>query len=451
MYYTQNCGFVVILPTAWMSRRRKGLKGKRMFDKYYLKRTLITFLTVLLTVGIIIYIAYHIAGSFGATLQLSDAVYESVTRVLDTDGYVMRHEKVLYASHAQSGSVTPSVQDGTRLGIYDKAADIYDNTLPDVQARIREIDEQIALLEDSRTEKVSVVNTSGLEAAIFNNVQDIRLMVENRSYGDATTMRSTLLVNILKRDILKGTMTDYNDQLAALQAEKRNLTLQLGACLETVYAPVSGYYYADTDGYESIFSADGIDSMSYESFMAMIGTDPAEANRSTVTVGKMVTDYRWYLACPVSKKEAAELEDGRTYAITFPYNGNKVIHMKLYSVIPALPGEDAVLVFVSGTIPENFDYTRMQPVQIGTVEYTGFRVPVSAVRVIDDCEGVYVLDQVTVRFRRVNIVYEGDGYYICTGGEPDENAVYPWIQMNDVIITEGVNLYEGKVITGKDM
>ena len=422
-----------------------------MFDKYYLKRTLITFLTVLLAVGVIIYIAYHIAGSFGASLQLSDAVYESVTRVLSTDGYVMRHETVLYASSARNGSVTPSVQDGTRLGIYDKAADIYDNTLPDVQARIREIDEQIALLEDSQTEKVSVVNTSGLESAIFNNVQDIRLMVENRSYGDATTMRSTLLVNILKRDILKGTMTDYNEQLAALQEEKRALTLQLGACLETVYAPVSGYYYADIDGYESLFSAEGIDSMSYEGFMQLIETDPGESTRSTVSVGKMITDYHWYLACPVSKKEAAELVDGRTYAVTFPYNGNKVINMQLHSVIPALPGEGAILVFVTGTIPENFDYTRMQPVQIGTVEYSGFRVPISAVRVIDECQGVYILDQVTVRFRRVQIVYEGDGYYICTGGEPEENAKYPWIQMNDVIITEGINLYEGKVITGKDM
>ena len=422
-----------------------------MFDKYYLKRTLITFLTVLLTVGIIIYIAYHIAGSFGASLELSDAVYESVTRVLNADGYVMRHETVLYASHAQTGSVTPAVQDGTRLGIYDKAADIYDNTMPDVQARIREIDEQIALLEDSQSEKVSVVNTSGLESAIFNNVQDIRLMVENRSYGDATTMRSTLLVNILKRDILKGTMTDHNDQLTALKEEKRMLTNQLGACLETVYAPVSGYFYADTDGYESLFSADGIDTMSYESFMELTRNDPGESMRSTVSVGKIVTDYRWYLSCPVSKKEAAELVDGQTYAVTFPYNGNKVINMKLYSVIPALPGDGAILVFVTGTIPENFDYTRMQPVQIGTVEYSGFRVPVSAVRVIDGYEGVYILDQVTVQFRRIHIVYEGDGYYICTGGEPEEDAKYSWIQMNDVIITEGINLYVGKVITGKDM
>ncbi|MBQ7922303.1 MAG: hypothetical protein IJ325_06970 [Clostridia bacterium] len=422
-----------------------------MFDKYYLKLTLITFLTVLLTVGIIIYIAYHIAGSFGASLELSDAVYESVTRVLNADGYVMRHETVLYASHAQTGSVTPAVQDGTRLGIYDKAADIYDNTMPDVQARIREIDEQIALLEDSQSEKVSVVNTSGLESAIFNNVQDIRLMVENRSYGDATTMRSTLLVNILKRDILKGTMTDHNDQLTALKEEKRMLTNQLGACLETVYAPVSGYFYADTDGYESLFSADGIDTMSYESFMELTRNDPGESMRSTVSVGKIVTDYRWYLSCPVSKKEAAELVDGQTYAVTFPYNGNKVINMKLYSVIPALPGDGAILVFVTGTIPENFDYTRMQPVQIGTVEYSGFRVPVSAVRVIDGYEGVYILDQVTVQFRRIHIVYEGDGYYICTGGEPEEDAKYSWIQMNDVIITEGINLYVGKVITGKDM
>ena len=83
---------------------------------------------------------------------------------------------------------------------------------------------------------------------------------------------------------------------------------------------------------------------------------------------------------------------------------------------------------------------------MATAEYRGFSVPLSAVRMLDGYEGVYVLDEVTVVFRRIEIVYEGDGYYICVEGEEDEDSPYGWLRMNDVIITEGTGLEVGKVI-----
>ena len=111
-------------------------------------------------------------------------------------------------------------------------------------------------------------------------------------------------------------------------------------------------------------------------------------------------------------------------------------------------------------IPSGFDYTRMQPVQIHTAEYRGFEIPQSALRILDGWEGVYILDEVTVDFRRVHIVYEGDGYYIVTGEDPAaadttdpdaetaDECPYGWIRMNDVVIAEGRGLYVGKVVQG---
>ena len=109
-------------------------------------------------------------------------------------------------------------------------------------------------------------------------------------------------------------------------------------------------------------------------------------------------------------------------------------------------------------MPENFDYTRMQPVEISAVEYTGFEVPIEAVRVVNGFEGVYILDEVTVEFRRINIIYEGDGYVICTGDPDDKipvtdetevdvnDELYPWIEQNDIIVVSGTELYSGKVV-----
>lgn len=425
------------------------MKHSPLFDKQYLRRTLIFLLSGVLTVGLVIYIGYHLADGGSSSLVLVDASYRDAVQLVYADGYILRDETLLYASSATTGSVTPAATDGSRIALYSKAADIYVNDLPDVTARIGEIDEQLALVEQSRNENISLVNTSGLESSIFQNVEDVRKLAEKGNFTDAVKMRSTLLVNIKKRDLIMG--EDYETQDSALRTERQKLTEQLGACLESVYAPVSGYYYADADGYESIFTASGIDDLSYEDFMAKTDSDPVQTTRSTLCVGKVATDYRWYIACPLSKKEAALMEDGTSYDITFPYNGNRTMKMKLYCVIPELPGTGAIAIFLSTQIPSDFDYTRVQSVQIHTAEYRGFEIPQTALRILDGYEGVYVLDEVTVEFRRVQIVYEGDDYYIVTGGddtETEDESPYAWIEMNDVVIAEGRGLYIGKVVQG---
>ena len=40
----------------------------------------------------------------------------------------------------------------------------------------------------------------------------------------------------------------------------------------------------------------------------------------------------------------------------------------------------------------------MQPVTVSAAEYTGFELPIEAVRVIGGYEGVFVLEEVTVEF-----------------------------------------------------
>ncbi len=419
-----------------------------IFNKQYLKRTLITLVTGLIALGLVFYLSYHLTSSFEEPLGLQNAVYVDQSRTIHADGYILRTETVLYASSAVSGSVTPAVADGVRLARYDRAADIYEGTSPDVLNRMEEIDSQLNLLEKSQSDTMSRHNTSGLDAAIFQNVQDIRTLVAQDAIGEAVTMKTAFLMNLKRRELAGANATDHTTQINSLRDEKNALRSSLGTCLETCYTPRSGYYFSPSsvDGYEDIFVAEDLTGMGYDEFMALTTMEPRETARSGQCIGKLVTDFRWYLACPMSKSEAALLEDGYSYTVTFSYNGNRTLNLRLETVIPELPGTGAVAVFVCETIPDSFDYTRMQPVQVAVAEYRGFSVPASAVRMLDGYEGVYVLEQVTVAFKRIQIVYEGDGYYICVEGEEDETCPYGWLRMNDVIITEGTGLEVGKVV-----
>ncbi len=420
------------------------------FDKNVLIKSFTAFLTAVFALGMIFYISYHSADRCETELSLLNATNKTVVRNISADAYIFRDETLLYTSSA-NGSVTPAVHNGEKIAAGDRVADIYDYTSPDIENRIAEIDRQILLLEQSKNEDMSVLSTAGLDSEIYSNVENIRRNSENGNYGEALAYRAELLVSIKKKEILTGGVKNFSEQIQLLTEERNELTKQLGTHLESVTSAAAGYYYAEADGYEGLFRAEALTGLTYDGFMSLIEREPADVSG---TAGKVASDYRWYIACPMTKADAAFFEEGYIYSVSFPYN-NKSLDMTFCTVIGEPGGHNAVAVFECGRLPYDFDYLRTQPVQICATDYTGFEIPVSAIRIVDGYEGVYVLDEVTVEFRRVNIVYEYDENYLCTGGSDvpaDSEAteegepVYGWIRRNDIIITEGKDLYIGKVI-----
>lgn len=422
------------------------------FDKQYLKRVAVYVISCVFAFGVIFYIGYHLVAKLSPGLELVDAIPTTVTRTITVDAYVMRNEEPLYAT-TSGGSVVSAVRDGERVSINSKVADIYSYSSPEIENRLDEIDEQIELLQKNKADNRSVQSTAGIDSKIFEKVFDIRSLCEDGNYGDAISAKRQLILEIKKRSILTGEITDYDLQIAELEREKNALKENLGALLGSVSAPKSGYYFADYDGYGSTFSSDKVDSMSYDDFIAM--TNSGEVSYGTNCIGTMVYDYRWYVACEMSKAEAAYFVDVKKCAVMFSYSGEE-LSMDVYRIISQTPGNRAVVVFRSEKMPADFDYTRMQPVTISATEYTGFELPIEAVRVIGGYEGVFVLEEVTVEFRRINIIYEDNGVVICTGkpqsdgeasgAEIADDEIYPWIALNDIVIVGGRDLYTGKIM-----
>lgn len=425
------------------------MKFSENFDKNYLAKVAMYVLSAILALGLIFYISYHVMKRFSPGLDLVDAVPYTLVKTVGADAYIMRNEKALYTQGIEAGSVTPAVADGEKVSAFSKVADIYSNTSPDIERRISEIDDQIALLQKNQSEGRSVTSTEGLDAEIYDEVFEIRSRCENGNYSEALSLRSSLLLDIKKKQILTGGISDYPAQISLLQSEKNSLKKQLGTCLSTIYSDCAGYYFSEYDGYGNVFSADKIDSMSYDDFTEM--TDAEAENVTSLCVGTMVESFRWYIACDIPKSDAAGLANMSSCNVEFVYSGEN-LNMKLYRLIPQTPGDRAVVVLSCERMPENFDYTRVQPVKISVAEYTGFKIPIEAVRVIGGFEGVFILDEVTAEFRRINIIYEENGIVICNGNPDPEKTtaindeIYPWISRNDIVIVSGTELYNGKIM-----
>ena len=100
-----------------------------------------------------------------------------------------------------------------------------------------------------------------------------------------------------------------------------------------------------------------------------------------------------------------------------------------------------MLVFSCTTLPQNFDFSRFQRAKVTLSTIEGLRIPTSSVRMIDGEPSVYIMKEGVCRVRKVNILFEKDGYYIVSTDGGSE-----YISKYDRIIMGDTALYDGKVV-----
>ena len=150
--------------------------------------------------------------------------------------------------------------------------------------------------------------------------------------------------------------------------------------------------------------------------------------------------YEWHLALELSPSVASSFRVGKAYGFTFPENDDATAKLTLTKLVV---GEDSVLaVFVGESYPSDFLFYRKQTVEITVGESEGFYIPETALVTQNGTVGVYVFEESTVRFRRADIIWRGDGYAIAA--LPGEDSLTELAE-NDTIIVSGSDLYEGKV------
>ncbi len=407
-------------------------------------------LTAVISLLVIAYLVYHLIGGFDVKLETLAVEEATQQDTLALDVYIMRNEKILYAS--TKGDVNYLYNDGEKVAKNTAVADIYaENTSSSIRSRIIEIDRKINLLKNSNISPNSLSSdTSAIDKKIWQMFYTVTGKIEEGDLSYASLKYDDFLVMLNQRRIIVRTVKDYNSQITKLQGERDALMAQLNDVIDTVYTDESGYVYSALDGYEEIFDGSKASGLTISGFHEMISSEP---ETGTVTpgkyeIGKLVTNYVWYIACEINIDLLHYFETGASYPVIFPYNSDTTINMELDRIVTSNESDTIVLIFKTGTIPDNFNYLRLQTVNLVLTSHTGFKVPTSSVRIVDGKQGVYVLSGNMVKFKLIDPLFESNGYFIVAedGSEFIENSDYGYISANDLLIIKGKNLYDGKII-----
>lgn len=403
--------------------------------------------TIAVAAAALAYLGYHFFEGFSADIETEYATLVTDSDVVPLDAYIMRSESVIFAASATSGhSVGYVFSDGTKVHGGQVVANIYTGDGSSDEA-IVDLDRRIDLLESSNlTDGMTSSDTYVIDSKIQNYYYLIHQSTLLGNYSNLTKRRDELLTLINKRRILTGVTTGYSDRIESLTAERALLSAGQDTIAESVEAPYAGYFYSTTDGYESTFSASKVESLTLAEFDKMLSSQPTRY--SDRAVGKMVSDFNWYIVCETTRDSLRYFTKGYSYYVNFPYNDDISIKMTLSNIVSEVGSDRVLLVLETERIPEDFSFRRMQPVELVRSSYTGYRVPISAARLVDGKQGVYIMIGNTIEFREIDILLEMDGYYIVAEQDPVNDPDYASkLGLYDQIVVSGKNLYDGKLIS----
>ena len=332
--------------------------------------------SLIISIAALIYLGYHFINSFSSEIVTEYALQITESDIVSLDGYILRDEDVMWST--TTGSRGYLVSDGTKVKVGSPVVNIYNGSSSD-EDKLVVIDKKLDLLAASTiTEGITSSDTGALDTRISSSYMSIRQNAEAGLYSTLPKRRDELLTLINKRRLITGAVDSFDDVIEDLNSQRDAITAQHGDLAEAVTTNESGYFYSELDGYEGIFGTDQVETMNFDTFDQMLASEPRQY--SDQAVGKLCTEFEWYVVSECTRDSLRYFSKGSYYTVGFPYNNDVSIRMELVNVYSEIGNDRVLVVFRSGTIPEDFSFRRMQPIEVVRSSHTGYKVPISAAR-----------------------------------------------------------------------
>ncbi len=393
---------------------------------------------------VIVYIIIQLVSTLTSDVAYQYVSVQDVDNSLESTGYIIRNETVIYAE--QSGIINYAVSESQKLGSNQMVATVFsDLEGVDVQNKIQKINNKIAVLEKSAIDNSYLTSdVSKIDALIYDSLVKIKKSVNDDDIYVTQQYKSDLVVNFNKRHLITTSSGSFEDQIKLLQEEKNQLTTSFQSPLCTVFSPKAGYFSTLLDGYENYFTPKLLNTLTVDSFHSL--TQQQKADYDALALGKIISDFDWYTLCEVSVKDAEDFIVGSKYPITFLYSSGEKLKATLQRKITQTDADSVVLQFLIEEVPEDFDYTRSQTIRIVKSSVEGIGFPRSALRVIDGVQGVYVISGNAVGFKEVDIINTTESTYFAKEYKTTDAEYKKHLNRFDRVITEGKDLYVGKIL-----
>lgn len=393
-----------------------------------------TVLKVFLVLLAVVFIANQLVSSLYNPIKTENAVYYTATDGFDITGIIIRNETLV--NYSEGGVKHFVVTDGNRVAKDGVIANVYTSESASIIVSERQaIEKKIAEIEDILGyNNIEAANLDLISAKIDEKVNSLIYSASAGNYSSVSDASEELLTSIWKRQAAMGNNTDFSSQLEALKAK---LGEELPTPKKQIRSDKSGYFVSSTDGYENVFSGENIDKITPE----LLDSAKPEQHSANV-IGKIVSDYEWYIAAKVSINDSLKYKEGDNLKIQTALKSSPILSVVVKKINISEDTAEAVILFACNEMNSELATMRSGPMTVVKAQYSGLMVPKKALRVVDSVRGVYVVSGMQVNFVPVNMIYSTDDFIICEKQTDGEKV----LKLYDSVVVKGKKLYDGKII-----
>ncbi|MBO7519683.1 MAG: hypothetical protein J6T73_02795, partial [Clostridia bacterium] len=199
-------------------------------------------LKVLLLLLILVFAAHHLYSSLYKPIGTETAEYFEVVSGVSAQGVIIRNEKII--TNSVPGALHYITMDGTRAAKGGTIAEIYsDASVSGKISRLHTVETELNSI--SQIEEYNNVRAPDMDIVNGKVNDSLNSVIRAGSAGDfygTPELFEQLVMNISRRQVLTGEITDFSAQKAALSEELNQLKASIPAATGRVAADVSGYF-----------------------------------------------------------------------------------------------------------------------------------------------------------------------------------------------------------------
>ena len=415
-------------------------------------KSVITFAMAAIAVALVIYFGFYVAKVFSEPYTTALAYTYTSNDSAEAVGILVRKETVL---PAQTGIVDVTRSEGEKVGVGQSVAQVYrDSQAQTNQADLEALADQIQLLEYS-SDGGGVDSAAKLDENILQAVTALHAASGVGDYNQLEDQVRTLKSTVLKRGYVYGNglgSEELTQKLNDLKSQYAALKQQTSSSTSSVRAPQSGVFSTLVDGYETAVTPQTVFQLTPSSLSALLAGQGKEAGGG---MGKLITSTRWYFAAALPVSVAERLKEGSTATLRFSGDFDQDIDMRVDQIGEA-EGDKSVVVFSTDRYLSQTTLLRQQTAELIFNSWSGLRIPKQALRmekstytdketgqeVQNNRLGVYALLGGRAEFKTVEVVTEGDDYYVVRSTTDESDA----LRAGDEVIVRATELYDGQLL-----
>lgn len=394
----------------------------------------------------------YLGASAWSTLAGRISTMISYSYTLDDEaeatGFLVRSEYVLSAPSSLA-DVLPA--EGEKVAVNETVAYLYhDSAALERRQQLRKVEAELDQLTKTAASAGKLSDSARLTEEIMDEIARLRAAVAERDFTNLEDDALTLKSLVYQRDYTYeagGDLAGLEARIAELSHQRESLLSTAGQGVDVVRADKGGVFSGVVDGYEGLLTPEAMDSLTPTQLDAYAANPPAAQGG---TVGKLITDTRWYFVCAVSEEQSKRLTEGWQVKVRFSRDWAGEVSMRVERI--GLPENGRIPIVLSSTHSlSDTTLLRRQTVDIVYSSVSGIRVPKNALVQNEEGQwGVYAVVGAQAEFKPITVVGDDEDYYLIQPATPatdlNQEAAKRALRPGDEIILKADGLFDGKVV-----